>query len=96
VSLRKGKGVQPSAVHKSPSNPASGASTKRQIRVTIVTDRTADEKKIPRKIAAPFVARFSARASARASTVRTGTIISVTSKVFISEAAKIGSRASRA
>jgi ABC-type uncharacterized transport system involved in gliding motility auxiliary subunit len=52
-SLRKGSGSQPSAFHSSPSRPASGASTKRQIRVTMVTDSTAEEKKMPRKIAAP-------------------------------------------
>ena len=62
----------------------------RQIKVTIVTDSTAEEKKIPRKIAAPFVARLSASASASASTVNSGTIISVTTNVFLSDAAKIG------
>src|SRR5205085_11541190 len=53
-----------------PRNPESGASMNRQIRVTIVTDRTAEEKKMPRKIAAPLLARFSAIASTSDSTVR--------------------------
>ena len=95
-SLRNGSGSQPSAFHSSPSSPASGASTKRQIRVTIVTDSTADEKKMPRNIAAPLLARLSASASTSASTVSAGTIISVTSNVLISDVPKIGSCASRA
>ena len=69
---------------------------KRQIKVTIVTDRTADEKKIPRKIAALRLARLSAIASARAIIVSGGTIIKVTSKVFTSDVPNTGSSRSRA
>ena len=47
-SLRNGSGVQPSDFHKSPSKPASGASTNRQIKVTMVTDSTDEEKNRPR------------------------------------------------
>ncbi len=47
-SLRKGSGASERwktfAI-----SPASGVRTKRQIRVTIVTDRTEEEKKMPRK-----------------------------------------------
>src|SRR5215210_3162193 len=80
--LRNGSGSQPSAVHSSPSRPASGASTKRQIKVTMVTDNTDEEKKMPRQIAALRVARLRASASASAITVSAGTIISVTLNVF--------------
>src|SRR4028119_1091126 len=67
--LRNGIGSLPIALAASPSSPASGASTKRQIRVTIVTDRTDEEKKMPRNTAAPLVARLSASAKASANTV---------------------------
>ena len=51
---------------RSPRRPASGASMKRQISVTIVTDSTAEEKKMPRNTAAPLLARLSASASSSA------------------------------
>ena len=68
---------------------------KRQIKVTMVTDSTADEKKIPRMTAAPLPARLSASASSSAMIVSGGTIIRVTTNVLRSEVAKTGSRASR-
>ena len=94
-SLRNGSGSQPSAFHDSPSSPASGASTNRQTSVTIVTDNTAEAKKMPRTIAAPFPARFSASASNNEITVNAGTIISVTSNVFTSDVPNTGSCSSR-
>src|SRR5438128_1490618 len=65
-SLRNGNGSPPKALARKPRKPASGASMKRQINVTIVTDSTAEEKKMPRKIAALRLARLSASASASA------------------------------
>jgi hypothetical protein len=62
----------------------------------MVTDSTAEEKKMPRIKAAPLPALLSARASSRARTVSTGTIIKVTLKVLTSAVAKTGSFASRA
>ncbi len=94
--LRNGIGSAPIASAASPSRPASGARTKRQIRVTMVTDRTEEEKKTPLKIAAPRVARLSASASARASTVRSGTIIKARAKVLTIERTKVSSANSRA
>ncbi len=94
-SLRKGNGSTPKPFATKPRKPASGASMKRQIRVTMVTDRTADEKKIPRKIAALLLARLSAIARASAMTVSGGTIINVTSNVLRSEVPKTGSLSSR-
>jgi hypothetical protein len=94
--LRNGIGSAPSACAASPSRPASGASTKRQIRVTMVTDSTDDEKNTPRKNAAPRVARFSAKASPSAATVRIGTIISASAKVARIARRKVSSANSRA
>ena len=64
----------PTAVSTLAIKPASGVSTNRQINVTIVTDRTEDEKNSPRKIAADRVARFRAKASSKVITVSAGTI----------------------
>jgi len=83
------------AFHASPRRPASGASMKRQISVTMVTDSTADAKKMPRSTAAPLPARFRASASSSEMTVKAGTIISVTSNVLTSEVPKTGSLSRR-
>ncbi len=56
--------------------PPSGIRIMRQIRVTIVTDRTDDEKKTPRKKAAMRVVRLSNRARISGMTVRGGTVSS--------------------
>ncbi len=62
----------------------------------MVTESTADEKKIPRTIAAPRLARLSASASNSATAASGGTIIKVTTKVLIRDRPNTGSCASRA
>jgi hypothetical protein len=94
--LRNGIGSAPIACAVSPSSPASGASTNRQMSVTMVTDSTEEEKKMPRNTAAPRVARLRASASASASTVSRGTIISASAKVLITERTKVSSASRRA
>ena len=69
---------------------------KRQISVTIVTDRTAEEKKMPRNIARALACAVERDRERSAITVSAGTIISVTSNVLISDVPNTGSRSSRA
>src|SRR4051812_49835039 len=63
-SLRKGIGSLPAAWRILAISPASGVRMKPQIRVTMVTESTDEEKKMPRKTAAARGARLSARAKA--------------------------------
>jgi len=87
-------GDPPRPRHRFANSPRSGIITRRQTRVTTVTDRTDAPKKIARSAAASSPGRFSARARPSPRITNTGVVITTNTTVLRTAPRKIGSRQS--
>src|SRR4051794_13334195 len=89
LSASRSNGPNPNSRRESPSSPLLGLKMVNQMSVTTVTEKNADEKKIPRSMAYRRSGRLRIKARTSAVAVITGTEIAQNSKVCSRDSQKL-------